>query len=364
MQVKIFISKVRKNDMKILKIYLTALAMILFLLLPVNTKAASTATHINNLIDALSRYEFVILHEMNANTAKTQKIKLSKKEIAQAASLSIDPLSLKGARKDDRGSYDTFLLPISKAKKAAKNIFGRTVVKTDFPKQTKEKRWQFDAYRKGKDILYYVSRYENELACQVVNQSITSKGNEYIVKKYLYYGYWGWFEGNANRLVTYTVKKSAASRYKYVVKSISLRVLDSDYTIYDVGSYLNKKAKATAKILGFTVIEPFHMNSGTIHGDGKKYYPYVNSPTYLTEETVFADAPGKYIFHCESKNYSYHGVKVGMTANEITNILKKYGYNMTGSSITPGFYTDITQLNFSFNVKNGVCSDWTYSNCR
>ena len=160
------------------------------------------------------------------------------------------------------------------------------------------------------------------------------------------------------------MKKSAASKYKFVVKGISVRALDSDYTIYDVGSYLNKKARAAAKAFGFTVIEPFNRNSGTIHGVGKIYYPYENSKTYLTEETVFADDPGKFIFHCESRNYSYHGAKVGMTAYEMTNILKKYGYDMTESPATPGFYTDIIQLDFSFNVKNGVCSDWTYSNCR
>ena len=100
--------------------------------------AASNKDNIKKLINTLSPYEHVILLEFSKASAESQQIALSEKEMAQAAAFSINKDYLQGVRKTEFGVYDTYLLPYSKVKNAEKNIFGKTIAKSKFPKQNKE----------------------------------------------------------------------------------------------------------------------------------------------------------------------------------------------------------------------------------
>ena len=176
---------------------------------------------------------------------------------------------------------------------------------------------------------------------------------------------------SSNKKVATVSSKGRITAKKVGTATITVAVNGLTKTCYvkvnrnlDISKYFNKTASEVAKMIEFTVKVPFNTNNGTIHGRGVKYYPKANSPTYLIEETVFSNNPGKFIFVCESKDYSFYGVKIGMKPDNISEILKRYGYNIQASSSSNGFYTDIYKLNFSFNVKNGKRIKWSYNNCR
>lgn len=195
------------------------------LIVGTNVYASTSSSKIKKLVKAISPYEKEVLAEMDMNTARVQKIKLTKKEMAQASAFSLNSTRLRGIRKDEFGNFDTFSVELSPLKNAAKDLFGLSIKSSYFPKQDKQKRLFYDAYRKGKRIFLYANSYENESLATVVKQELSGKGKEYTVKRYLYSGYWGYYTGSANRLVIYTLKKSSKSSFGYIIKSMSFQVI-------------------------------------------------------------------------------------------------------------------------------------------
>ena len=185
---------------------------------PINANAASATTKIKKLVKQMQTYECSVLY----NSTKSRTIKLTNKEMAKAAALSIN---IKQSNRINMSEeYAVYKVSKSKVKKKSKNLFGKQVSTSSLPKK---KMSQYDIIgairtQNGTPAVYF---YQNETETDyvVISTSVRKKSSSYQVVKKVYFGYWGANRGKANYKIVYTVKKSKKSSYGYVIKKMKIK---------------------------------------------------------------------------------------------------------------------------------------------
>ena len=219
------------------KIFIVACALIVFQSILFNggnieAKAvthdlsASEVKHIKKLVQRMNQFE---IYEINSNLrfSSEKLVKLTSRNMAQAAALSISVKNLKETgKKGDFGGNVTWKLTNSRLKSASKIIFGKSVTTAKLRKVKSESEIMFpaDVYRtaKGNPVVYYADA-ETEQDYSIIKISISPINSDvYKVVKKFYLGYWGSNHGTPNYMATYRVKKDSRSSYGYVIKNMKL----------------------------------------------------------------------------------------------------------------------------------------------
>lgn len=192
-----------------------------FMALPQKTFAATTNSQIKKLVKKMNVYECTVV------TGKTKTIKLTKKEMAKAAALSIKVSEKDGISKSQFGSYDTYKITNKKLQKASQNLFGIKLLGKNLLSKTKTEN-TYDAYKKldGSLVVFLLDgETENDYVVHDIDIKKTSK-NTYQVKKNIYYGYWGMNNGQSNYTIEYQVKKSEISQYGFKITKMKVVYLE------------------------------------------------------------------------------------------------------------------------------------------
>ena len=192
-----------------------------FMALPQKTFAATTNSQIKKLVKKMNVYECTVV------TGKTKTIKLTKKEMAKAAALSIKVSEKDGISKSQFGSYDTYKITNKKLQKASQNLFGIKLLGKNLLSKTKTEN-TYDAYKKldGSLVVFLLDgETENDYVVHDIDIKKTSK-NTYQVKKNIYYGYWGMNNGQSNYTIKYQVKKSEISQYGFKITKMKVVYLE------------------------------------------------------------------------------------------------------------------------------------------
>lgn len=86
--------------------------------------------------------------------------------------------------------------------------------------------YTIDAFVLNGEPILYKSEMEGEQSFSVRKVSVKKADNNYIVKKKIYYGYWGRDDGKtSNYQITYKVRKNKKSRYGYVITAMNVKHL-------------------------------------------------------------------------------------------------------------------------------------------
>ena len=205
--------------MKKIKIVFMSAVIVIASCKPVS---AAKNDNIKQLVKQLDEYEssYIMANKITEN----KKIKLTDKEKARAAALSISLDKLKPCKKGEFGGYVTFKLKNELLKKASVNIFGKKISASKLPKKH-SKNWIIsDAYRNKNNSFVYYTDAETEMDYAVKKNSIKKQNaDNYKVEKKFYFGYWGTNNGQPNYKITYNIKANKKSDYGYVVKKIVLK---------------------------------------------------------------------------------------------------------------------------------------------
>lgn len=190
---------------------------IIVLLVPAPIQAKSEKSKMKALVNQLEIYEWELL------ARGMKKVKLSNREIAEAAALSIHVL--KDHKKTEFGEYTQYKISDKEVKNAAKNMFGKKAGIKQLRKNPKEedKRY-FDAYRL-KDGTAVVDYGEMETDTDYIVNSVSVKKNKkdvFTLTKKVYFGYWGVQTKKSNYKITYKLKNTKKSKYGYIIKAITV----------------------------------------------------------------------------------------------------------------------------------------------
>lgn len=205
--------------MKKIKIVFMSAVIVIASCKPVS---AAKNDNIKQLVKQLDEYEssYIMANKITEN----KKIKLTDKEMARAAALSISVNKLKPSKKGEFGGYVTFKLKNELLKNASVNIFGKKISTSKLPKKHSEKWSISDAYRNKNNAFVYYTDAETEMDYAVKKISIKKQNaDSYKVEKKFYFGYWGSNNGQPNYKITYNIKANKKSDYGYVVKKIVLK---------------------------------------------------------------------------------------------------------------------------------------------
>ena len=184
--------------------------------------SAAKNDNIKQLVKQLNVYEsgYITANSITGN----KKIKLTDKEMARAASLSISINKLKSCKKGEFGGYVTFKLKNELLKNASANIFGKKISTSKLPKKHSKNWYISDAYRNKNNAFVYYTDGETETDYAIKKISIKKQNaDSYKVEKKFYFGYWGSNNGQPNYKITYNIKANKKSDYGYVVKKIVLK---------------------------------------------------------------------------------------------------------------------------------------------
>lgn len=193
------------------------------LCMPQTICASVKTNQIKKLIRKMDNYEYSVMEQ-----SKSQKINLTKEQMAVAAALTIKVSEKNGVDKDEFfGDYCTYKLSNKKLQSVSRNMFGVKLYVNNL-KVKKESDKLADAYCKsdGTPVIFWFNA-EIDAVYEVHKIKIDKiSSSKYEINKNVYYGHWGDNKGQSNYTIKYKVRKNSKSSYGYVITSMEIVALD------------------------------------------------------------------------------------------------------------------------------------------
>ena len=206
---------------KITAVVLVAACAVTMLAIP--AQAASAKTNVKKVVRQMEKFEYYLLAAKGAY-GKNTKIKLTGRIKAKAATLSVKTKKSDQIYEGIPQGYAAYRLSGKKVKRVGQDLFGKPVLVSDLPQKMKN-NFVDVCLKSGKPVVYYLDR---GMDTDMVNKKLTIKrrgSGKYTVKHDVYFGYWGFSGGKANYRIIYSLKKNIASKYGYVITSMSIKPL-------------------------------------------------------------------------------------------------------------------------------------------
>ena len=188
---------------------------------------------VKRLSDTMSGYEYSLLFstkrkiangELSKDYDNVVNIPLNRETMTKAAALSSVNCRGEQIACNDLGYGEEYFYSIdsSNLKREGIFLFGKSLKPSYL---VSESSVCYDAYNNSMyGPVIYIEAAENETSFFEINTDIIEKREKYIVKKDVYFGFWGDYHESANVEIIYTIEESNKS--EYVITGIKIKYLE------------------------------------------------------------------------------------------------------------------------------------------